>query len=287
MKFVSLPSIRSTVSQLIANASLAFALATLTGVTSSQAWAEANLTLDQMYEKESDLLNDVKGMSSLLWWWESRTDPSKPAYGTKTYLEFEQNTLNTGLSAKFYSSKEKQEKIKEAAYIEEKYGRLSNNDLEIKHHMLAERACGNMLSIAERGGKKALADVFLWGGSRSSICTRREERKIYLWTNGSFWEEFDLRMKAIAIQITEGKLQVESHVLAGAHFYLADLYSNKSSVIVRRGIDKTKYHLEQAKEAYGEACDTGVVDGCRMYNRINEHYYRDYLARFDEKAEKK
>lgn len=287
MKFVSLPSIRSTVAQLIANASLAFALATLTGVTSSRAWAESNLTpqqLDQAYEKESDLLNDVKGMRKLLSWWEDRTDPSKLAYGTKTYLEFQQKAANTEFSIKAFSSKKRQEMIKEAAYIDEKYGRLSNNDLEIQYYMLAERACGNMLSIAERGGKKALADVFLWGGSQSSICTRRE---LDLWKNASFWEEFDLRMKAIAIQITEGKLQVESHVLAGAHFYLADLYSNKRSVIVRRGIDKTKYHLEQAKEAYGEACDTGVVDGCRMYNRINEHYYRDYLARFDEKAEKK
>ncbi|MDG6771811.1 hypothetical protein QA338_07200 [Glaesserella parasuis] len=278
MKFISLPSIRSTVAQLISNASLAFALATFTGVASSPAWAEVNLTLDQMYEKESDLLKDVEGMRDLLWWLESRTDPSKPAYGTKTYLEFRQKTLDPKFT--FYSPKERQERIKEAAYIEEKYGRLSNNDLEIEYYMLAERACGNILSIAERGGKKALADVFLWGGSQSSICTRRE---IYLWKNYSFWEEFDLRMKAIAIQITEGKLQVESHVLAGAHFYLADLYSNKRSVIVRRGIDKTKYHLEQAKEAY----DTGVVDGCRMYNGINDHYYRNYLARFDEKAEKK
>lgn len=287
MKFVSLPSIRSTVAQLIANASLAFALATLTGVTSSRAWAESNLTpqqLDQAYEKESDLLNDVKGMRKLLSWWEDRTDPSKLAYGTKTYLEFQQKAANTEFSIKAFSSKKRQEMIKEAAYIDEKYGRLSNNDLEIQYYMLAERACGNILSIAERGGKKALADVFLWGGSQSSICTRRE---LDLWKNASFWEEFDLRMKAIAIQITEGKLQVESHVLAGAHFYLADLYSNKRSVIVRRGIDKTKYHLEQAKEAYGEACDTGVVDGCRMYNNINEHYYRNYLARFDEKAEKK
>lgn len=287
MKFVSLPSIRSTVAQLIANASLAFALATLTGVTSSRAWAESNLTpqqLDQAYEKESDLLNDVKGMRKLLSWWEDRTDPSKLAYGTKTYLEFQQKAANTEFSIKAFSSKKRQEMIKEAAYIDEKYGRLSNNDLEIQYYMLAERACGNILSIAERGGKKALADVFLWGGSQSSICTRRE---LDLWKNASFWEEFDLRMKAIAIQITEGKLQVESHVLAGAHFYLADLYSNKKSVIVRRGIDKTKYHLEQAKEAYGEACDTGVVDGCRMYNNINEHYYRNYLARFDEKAEKK
>lgn len=284
MKFISLPSIRSTVAQLISNASLAFALATFTGVASSPAWAEANLTLDQMYEKESDLLKDVEGMRDLLWWWEDRTDPSKPAYGTKTYLEFQQKALNTGISAMFYSSKERQERIKEAAYIDEKYGRLSNNDLEIEYYTLAERTCGNILSIAERGGKKALADVFLWGGYQSSICARRD---MYSWKNDSFWEEFDLRMKAIAIQITEGKLQVESHVLAGAHFYLADLYSNKRSVIVRRGIDKTKYHLEQAKEAYGEACDTGVVEGCRMYNGINDRYYRNYLARFDEKAGEK
>ncbi|WGE10302.1 hypothetical protein [Glaesserella parasuis] len=275
MKFVSLPSIRSTVAQLISNASLAFALATFTGVASSPAWAEANLTpqqLDEEYEQEYLLFTVAHKISDLLWWRKTKDDRSKPAYGTTSFPQYRQKLMDT---FSYYSLKEKQEEMDKAFYVEKKYGHLSNSELEVKYKELAERTCWNSLLIAEAGGSKALFGLF---NNKLTYCWVLVERSLV--------EKYHFKKKAIAMQITEGKLQVEPYILAEAHHYLAGLYSAKESDLVRRDRDKTKYHLEQAKKAYGQACDAGVADGCRMYNKMDDHYYRRYyLAQFDEETE--
>ncbi|MDO9831923.1 hypothetical protein Q7381_08635 [Glaesserella parasuis] len=270
MKFVSLPSIRSTVAQLISNASLAFALATFTGVASSPAWAEANLTpqqLDEEYEQNKLLGTQARDMHKL-WSWRMKKEDSTQSlvYGTKTYSEYMRKYVG---SSSVLDSGTKQRWIKKAIRIEKEYGHLSDEELEITYIELGTRYCLAALRLAEAGQKKALRDVV---GGVDSSCGEI--------TGHSLTHKASVRAYRIAMQIVhEGKWQVDHDILGSAHYYLARVYSGQMIGVARQDRDKTKYHLEKMKEAYGQACDAGG-DGCYIYNYADD-IIRRFLARFD------
>ncbi|UVV65319.1 hypothetical protein NXZ66_00965 [Glaesserella parasuis] len=275
MKFISLPSIRSTVAQLISNASLAFALATFTGVASSPAWAEANLTpqqLDEEYEQNKLLDTQARDMYGL-WSWrmEKKNPTNSKAYGTKTFSEYAQRIANS-------ISPENRRIAKHATRIEKEYGHLSDEELEIVYPGLAKRSCLTTLRLAEAGQKDALNELF------AGIVVRYVCGTL---TRNSLKREAYNRTYRIAMQIVhEGKWQVAPDILAKVHLYLAYVYSDKSMGSARQDRDKTEYHLEKMKEAYGQACDVGDKESCRHYHNADD-YIRIHLAEFDKETGEK